>query len=186
MNNNHNVALPKPRVKRHHVALFSTLVLLSLIGTRLYVEPLQSTQSNEKAHQGGSSKHRHHDDGDKPAVIAVESAIKKDFLVYLNALGTVTPLRSVIVRPRVEGEITRIVFNEGQNVKAGDLLAEIDPRPLQIQLQQAEGQLLRDEALLNNAQIDSQRYQTLFAQDAITTQHTAKHAVQVIVKMDKA
>ena len=191
MNNNHNVALPKPRVKRHHVALFSTLVLLSLIGTRLYVEPLQSTQSNEKVHQGGSSRHHHYDDGDKPAVIAVETAVKKDFLVYLNALGAVTPLRSVIVRPRVEGEITRIVFNEGQNVKAGDLLAEIDPRSLQIQLQQAQGQLLRDEALLNNAQIDLQRYQTLLEQDAIAAQQTATQAAQVkqyqgIVEMDKA
>ena len=98
---------------------------------------------------------------------------------------------SVTLRPRVEGEITRIVFNEGQNVKAGDLLAEIDPRPLQIQLQQSEGQLLRDEALLNNAQIDSQRYQTLLDQDAIAAQQNATQAAQVkqyqgIVEMDKA
>ena len=191
MNNDHNLALPKPRIKRHHVALFSTLVLLSLIGTRLYFEPLQSAQSNEKPQQLGGSRHHHHDDGDKPVVITVETAITKDFSVYLNALGTVTPLRSVTVRPRVEGEITRIVFNEGQNVKAGDLLAEIDPRPLQIQLQQAEGQLLRDEALLSNAQIDSQRYQTLLAQDAIAAQQTATQAAQVkqyqgIVEMDKA
>jgi multidrug efflux system membrane fusion protein len=191
MNNDHNFALSKPRVKRHHIALFSTLVLLSLIGTRLYFEPLQSAQSNEKPHQVGGSKHHHHDDGDKPVVITVETASTKDFSVYLNALGTVTPLRSVTVRPRVEGEITRIVFTEGQNVKAGDLLAEIDPRPLQIQLQQAEGQLLRDEALLSNAQIDSQRYQTLLAQDAIAAQQTATQAAQVkqyqgIVEMDKA
>ena len=76
-------------------------------------------------------------------------------------------------------------------MKAGDLLAEIDPRSLQIQLQQAEGQLLRDEALLNNAQIDSQRYQTLLEQDAIAAQQTATQAAQVkqyqgIVEMDKA
>lgn len=191
MNNDHNLALSKPRVKRHYIALFSTFVLLGLIGTRLYVEPLQSTQLNEKSHQGGGSRHHHHDDGDKPAVIAVETAIKKDYSVYLNALGTVTPLRSVIIRPRVEGELTSIVFSEGQNVKAGDLLAEIDPRPLQIQLQQAQGQLLRDEALLNNAKIDSQRYQTLLEQNAIAAQQTATQDAQVkqyqgIVEMDKA
>ena len=109
----------------------------------------------------------------------------------MNALGTVTPLRSVIVRPRVSGEIDSIDFVEGQHVKQGDLLAQIDPHPLQIQLQQTQGQLLRDEALLENAKIDYLRYQTLLEQDSIAAQQTATQAAQVkqyqgIVEMDNA
>jgi len=123
--------------------------------------------------------------------VAIESAGKADFPVYLNGLGTVTALRTVTVRPRVDGELVRVVFSEGQMVKEGDLLAEIDPRPFQVQLQQVEGQLMRDEALLKNAQIDHDRYQTLLEQDSISAQQTMTQEAQVkqyqgIVEMDKA
>jgi len=89
-----------------------------------------------------------------------------------DRLGTVTALRTVTVRSRVDGELIRVAFKEGQMVNAGDLLAEIDPRAFQVQLMQAEGQMLRDEALLNNAQTDLVRYKTLLEQDSIATQQT--------------
>jgi multidrug efflux system membrane fusion protein len=106
------------------------------------------------------------------AVVA-EAATRGDFPIYLNGLGTVTALNTATIRSRVDGELIRVAFEEGQMVREGDLLAEIDPRPFQAQLMQAEGQLLRDEALLKNAQIDLERYQTLLEQDSIAAQQTA-------------
>ncbi len=90
--------------------------------------------------------------------------------VYVNALGTVTPRNMVVVKPRVDGQLMRIAFKEGQLVKAGELLAEIDPRPFQVQLTQALGQMAKDQALLKNAQLDVERYRTLLAQDSISKQ----------------
>jgi membrane fusion protein, multidrug efflux system len=102
-------------------------------------------------------------------VVAVP-ARKGSIDVYLNALGTVTPRNMVVVKPRVDGQLMRVAFDEGQVVKAGALLAEIDPRPFQVQLAQAEGQMAKDQALLKNAQVDLERYRTLLAQDSISKQ----------------
>ena len=109
-------------------------------------------------------------DPNRATPVAAVPARKGDISVTLSGLGTVTPLRTVTVRSRADGELTRVLFNEGQLVKAGELLAEIDPRAYQVQLAQAEGQLARDQALLANARIDLERYRTLFAQDSIAKQ----------------
>jgi membrane fusion protein, multidrug efflux system len=109
-------------------------------------------------------------DPNRPTPVLAETVAKANINLYLTGLGSVMPLRTVTVRSRVDGELMRVNFTEGQMVKAGDVLAEIDPRPYQVQLQQAEGQLARDQALLQNAKIDLERYQTLFKQDSIAKQ----------------
>ena len=106
----------------------------------------------------------------EPTPVRVAAARQGDFPVYYKALGTVTALNTVSVRGRVDGELVKVAFEEGQKVKAGDLLAVIDPRTYQIALQQAQGTLAENQAQLKNAQIDYDRYRGLYAEDSIAKQ----------------
>ena len=111
--------------------------------------------------------------------VLATAAQTKDVGVYLTGLGSVAPLNTVSVKSRVDGQLLRIDFREGQMVRAGDLLAEIDPRPFQVQLMQAEGQKAKDEAALHNAQVDLERYRILYAQDSIAKQQLDTQAATV-------
>jgi multidrug efflux system membrane fusion protein len=103
--------------------------------------------------------------------VGVEKAVKGPIDVTINALGTVTPLATVAIRPQVSGQVVRFTFREGQMVKAGDVLAEIDPRTFQAQLDQAKGQLARDAAMLANARTELGRQRALMAAKATSQQN---------------
>jgi multidrug efflux system membrane fusion protein len=127
--------------------------------------------------------------GTVPVVAA--RAKKGNIGVYDRALGAVTPIYTDLIKSRVDGELMRVLFKEGQIVKKGDLLAEIDPRPYQVQLDQAQGQLVHDQALLKNAHVDLDRYKVLLNQQAIPEQQYATQEALVsqyegTIKTDQA
>jgi multidrug efflux system membrane fusion protein len=111
--------------------------------------------------------------------VAVATAKRRDVPVYLNGIGTVTPYNTVTVKTRVDGQLDRVDFREGQIVREGALLAEIDSRPFQVQLDQAKGQLARDEAQLQNANTLLSRYQVLWSQDSVARQDLDAQAATV-------
>lgn len=106
----------------------------------------------------------------RPVTVAATVAVRRDMPIYLEGLGTVLAYKTVTVRPQVDGRLERVRFREGQAVKRGELIAEIDPRPFQALLHQAEGALARDAALLRNAKLNLGRYSELRKQDLIAQQ----------------
>jgi len=156
----HDSAAHPVRVKRRRgLWIAAALCVAAVVGFAWYAWPKPDPQV---ASRGDASA--------RPLPVVAATAKKGSIDVSLSALGTVTPRNSVIVRSRVDGELVRVAFTEGQLVKTGDLLAQIDPRPFEVQLTQAAGQMAKDQALLKNAQLDLERYRTLLAQDSISKQ----------------
>ena len=133
---------------------------LAVVGYRMWLSPRSAASDTEQAAKPVA----------RPVPVVAEPARTGDIPVYIDGLGAVTPLATVTVRSRVDGQLMAVHFQEGQMVHAGDLLAEIDPRPFQVQVQQAQGQLARDQALLSNALVDLERYRKLWATDSIPKQ----------------
>jgi multidrug efflux system membrane fusion protein len=126
-----------------------------------------------------------------PTVVGVATAKLGDIPIEVTALGSVTPQANVTVHTRISGTLMAVYFTEGQTVRQGQLLALVDPRPYQVALEQTEGQLLRDQAALDQARLDLARYRTLAAQDSIAKQQVDQQAATVkqdegVVKSDKA
>ena len=152
-------AKPKPvvRKKLRGLAILAFLILAAAVGYWLYTQRLsaRATTSGRRA------------DFAQAMPVMAMPAVKGDIDISLNALGTVTSLATVTIKSQISGQLVRVAYQEGQLVNKGDLLAEIDSRPYQIAMQQAEGALARDQALLQSAELDLKRYQELVKRDAV-------------------
>ena len=168
-------------------------IILALIVAGVYVgcsyiaskkAAVSSAPDSQKSGNGGKGE-----GGGRPVpVVGVEST-RGDLPVYLDAVGTVTAFNSVTLHTRVDGQLIQVPFKEGEMVKVGDLMAEVDPRPFEVQLAQAQGQKAKDESALQNARLDLQRYET--AKEAVPQQQLDTAAAQVsqneaAVKIDDA
>ena len=122
--------------------------------------------------------------GPPPQTVRVAPVTLGDMPITIDALGTVTPFETVTIRTQIAGTLQQVGFEEGQTVKKGDFVAQIDPRPYQAALAQAQGQLAKDQALLAQAQSDLDRYETLNRQDSISKQQVVDQ--EMLVKQDTA
>lgn len=134
-------------------------------GVTYYYPRVTQATSKPDSKKGGKGG-----DAARPVPVVAALARKGDIPVYLHGLGAVNAFNTVTVRTRVDGEIVKIWFTEGQMVKKDDPLVDIDPRPFQVMLEQAEAQLARDKALLDNSRVDLERYRVLFEQQAVPKQ----------------
>lgn len=175
----------QPRKKRHWAILAA--FLLTVLGATFLLSQ-RSQKAGSEGGKGGSGRRGRGAGGAVP--VGVASVEQGDMGIYINALGTVTPVYTVTVTSRVVGQLVGVHYREGQIVHKGDLLAEIDPRPYQAALTQAEGQLARDRAVLKNAYLDLDRYKMIYAQKAIPEQTLATQQATVeqdegVVKIDQ-
>jgi multidrug efflux system membrane fusion protein len=148
------------------------VVIVMVVGGIWYYRGTQATAQNPPGAGGSAGADgARRGAGGMPAVpVVVAAAQHGDLPVYFNGLGTVTAYNTVTIRSRVDGAIVKVNFTEGQFVHEGEALVEIDPRPYQVALEQAEGQLAKDEAQLKDVQVDMARYQILYKEGVIPKQ----------------
>jgi membrane fusion protein, multidrug efflux system len=153
----------------NHVWIWVLVAVLAAVGY-WYYRGRGEQGSSAAAGSGGAAPGGPNLPGNFLIPVVTATATRGDLPVFFNGLGNVTAFNTVTVRSRVDGQIVKINFVEGQYVKEGDSLVEIDPRPYQVQQEQAEGQLAKDQAQLHDAQIDYERYKLLFQEGVIPKQ----------------
>ena len=165
-------SLPPVQEERRPKRWLWVVVVLLVIGTAAFIwrrsDNPSAAATGRPGGRGGMGR-----GGPMTIPVVAAKAQTGDLGVELTGLGNVTPIHTVTVKTRVDGELTKVLYTEGQTVHQGDLLAEIDPRPFEVQLMQAQGQLARDQASLDNARIDLQRYEELVPHNAVPEQQVA-------------
>ncbi len=185
--------LPSARFarRRRWLWLLALCLLLAVAGAYWYFFVQAAAPDAGAAGAGRRGAGGGPDAAGRSVPVIAAPAKKGDVGVYLAGLGSVVPVATVTVRTRIDGQLMKVLFREGQVVRAGELLAEIDPRPYQVQLDQAAGQMAKDQALLNNARIDLERYRVLFEQDSVArqqldTQESLVRQYEGTVKVDQS
>jgi multidrug efflux system membrane fusion protein len=149
-------------IRRHWLAILVAIIIVVLmIALFRYIQHKQPVPGGPGGARGGQNG---------PVAVSVATAAAGDIQLRIPALGTVTPLATVTVRTQISGVMQKILFTEGQIVHQGDSLAQIDPRPYEAALQQMQGNLKRDQALLADAKLDLTRYEGLVKEDSIAVQ----------------
>jgi multidrug efflux system membrane fusion protein len=179
--NNNQPERPHPQAKHTRWWVWLLVAALCVVGAYAYLAVARKSAPSSR--QGAAPPVR-------SVPVVASPAMKGEMGVYVTGLGAVTPLNTVVVKSRVDGQLMQVSFREGEVVTAGKLLAEIDPRPFQVQLTQAEGQMARDEAQLKNARLDLERFQTLARQDSIArqqrdTQEALVRQLEGAIKVDQ-
>jgi membrane fusion protein, multidrug efflux system len=179
------VRAPQPRSTKRAWLWLPVLALLSAGALYLWSKEGSAPAAASAIPKGGGKK------GSGAVPVVAERARRGNIGVFVTGLGSVTPIYTVTVKSRVDGQLMQVHYKEGDVVHEGDLLVEIDPRPFGVQLEQAEGQMLRDQANLENARVDLDRYQKLLSQNAIPEQQVATQKALVaqdegVVKADQA
>ena len=181
--NTNHYAQPKPPARRKFAIVAAVLVVATLVGWGVYHRLRSGTTTS-----AGAAAAR----GQTLPVPVVEGVVStKDVPIYLDGLGTVQAFNTVTIHTRVDGQLVKVAFTEGQEVKTGDVLAQIDPAPYQAASDQAAAKKAQDEAQLTNARVDLQRYADLLKTDSITqqiydTQKSLVSQLEATVKADQA
>jgi multidrug efflux system membrane fusion protein len=180
---------PEKPKKRGLIWVVVLLILAGVAGYAVWRAGHPAAASEKGDGGGGRGGGRNAPTG--PVPVVVTTVTRSTVPVYLNGLGNVTAFYTVTVKSRVDGQLMKVDFNEGDLVKAGQVLAEIDPRPYQVQLDLAEGTLARDQALLDNSKLDLERYKGAIATDAIPKQQLDTQTAlvaqnQAAIKQDTA
>ncbi len=157
-------AIPDRPRRAGHRRWWAVILLIALVaaGTVAYFVKAENKRPRVAKQEAGPPV--------RAVPVAAVAAKQGDMPIYLNGLGSVVPLNTVTVKSRVDGQLMEVLFQEGQTVAGGQLLFRIDPRPFEVQLMQAEGQMARDQALLKNAFLDLERYRDLWQKDSIPKQ----------------
>ncbi len=175
----------RPRGRRSIAVVIACVLIAGGVGWYYFTTPRADAAVNSADGAKGKQK------GPPPIPVTVQSVQSADFPVYLNGLGTVQPYDTVTVRSRVDGQVTKVNFRQGDIVKEGDLLVQIDPRPYQAALEQAQAKKAQDEANLHNAELDLARYSTLAQQSfasrqQLDTQQANVNQLTAQIKGDQA
>jgi len=179
--------LPRQRLSRRAILIGSLIAVIALAGTGWLAWRLTHPAADASTTAAGGAARR----GPPATTVGIATAERASIPILLDALGTVTPQATVKVRPQVSGVLQKVLFKEGQMLRAGELMATIDPRQFELALQQASGQRQRDEAQLDSARVTLQRFRTLLDQDSIARQEVDSQAALVkqlegTVVIDKA